>query len=52
MDSVCHIEIAKEGREFVARANLYGDGTREYRNEVFEDLLTEMVIDLQEELGE
>lgn len=52
MEAVCHIEISKEGREFVARANLCGGGTREYRNQVFEDLLTEMVIDLQEELGE
>jgi len=27
-------------------------GTREYRNTLFEDMLRELVIDLQEEFGE
>ena len=52
MESVCNIEISKDGREYVARAHLAGGVIREYRNQVFEDLLTEMVIDLQEELAE
>lgn len=50
-ENLCSIEIVKEGREFVARARTQG-GTREYRNVVFEDMLRELVIDLQEEFGE
>lgn len=53
METVCHIEIIKDGRDFVARVHLAADGsTKEYRHRVFEDALTEMVIDLQEELAE
>jgi len=50
-ENLCRIEIVKEGREFVAKARTQG-GTREYRNIVFEDMLRELVIDLQEEFGE
>ncbi|MEF8878934.1 MAG: hypothetical protein V5A64_00905 [Candidatus Thermoplasmatota archaeon] len=50
--TVCNIEIVKDGRDFVARA-LMSDGTRrEFRNQVFEDVVTEMVIELQEEFSE
>ena len=52
METVCHIEIIKDGQEFVARVHLSDGSTREYRHRVFEDALTEMVIDLQEELSE
>lgn len=52
METVCHIEIVKDGQEFVARVHLPDGSTREYRHQVFEDALTEMVIDLQEELAE
>lgn len=52
METVCHIEIIKDGRDFVARAHLADGSIKEYRNQVFEDVLTEMVIDLQEELAE
>jgi hypothetical protein len=52
METVCHIEIIKDGRDFVARAHMANGAIKEYRHQVFEDVLTEMVIDLQEELAE
>ena len=52
METVCHIEILKDGRHFVARAHLANGSVKEYRHQIFEDVLTEMVIDLQEELSE
>jgi hypothetical protein len=52
METVCHIEIIKDGSEFVARAHLPDGHVKEYRHQIFEDVLTEMVIDLQEELSE
>ena len=52
MEKVCNIEIIKDGMYFVVKVYL-ADGTiREYRHHVFEDVLTEMVIDMQEELSE
>ena len=50
-ESLCRIEIMKEGNEFVARVETQG-GVKEYRNIVFEDMLRELFIDLQEEVGE
>lgn len=52
MDPVVNIEIIKDGMFFVARAQLSNGSTKEYRHQNFEDALTEMVIDLQDELGE
>ena len=52
METVVHIEILKDGRDFVARAHLANGSVKEYRHPIFEDVLTEMVIDLQEELAE
>ena len=52
MELVCHIEIIKEGKDFVIRAKLADGSIREYRNPVLEDVLTEMINDLQEELTE
>jgi len=49
METVCHIEIIKDGHEFIACVHLSNGATREYRHHIFEDALTEMVIDLQEE---
>ncbi len=46
-----YIQIVRDGMEFIARAES-ATNSKEYRNAVFEDMLTEMVIDLQEELGE
>ncbi|MCD6447722.1 MAG: hypothetical protein J7L58_01580 [Thermoplasmata archaeon] len=50
-ESLCRIEILKEGGEFIAKVQTQG-GTKEYRNTIFEDLLRELFIDLQEEFGE
>ena len=52
MDPVVNIEIIKDGIFFIARAELSNGSTKEYRHHSFEDALTEMVIDLQDELGE
>ena len=49
MEKVCQIEILKEGIDFGVRVHLANGSIREYRHHVFEDVLTEMVIDLQEE---
>ena len=46
MDQICQIEIIKDGRDFAARAYLTDGSIKEYRNPVFEEVLTEMVIDL------
>ena len=51
-ESLCRIEIVKDGREFVAKTHSQTGGNREYRNTIFEDMLTELVIDLQEEFAE
>ena len=52
MEIICNIEIIKAGVDFVVKAHLPSGSIREYHNHVFEDVLTEMVIDLQEELSE
>jgi hypothetical protein len=52
MGTLCRIEIIKEGRDFAAKAHLDGGSIKVYRNPVFEEVLTEMVIDLQELLEE
>ena len=52
MDSVCNIEIIKDGEEFVARVHLANGSIKEYRHKNFEEVLTELVIGLQEELDE
>ena len=49
MEKICHIEVLKDGADFVVRVHLGNGSVREYRHHVFEDVLTEMVIDLQEE---
>jgi len=49
---VCNIEVIKAGIDFVIRVHLPNGSIKEYRHHAFEDVLTEMVIDLQEELSE
>ncbi len=49
-DTLCQIEIVKDGHFFIARTVTDGGAAKEYKNTVFEDLLTEMVITLQEQL--
>ena len=48
---LCYIEILKSGTVFLARSNVNGT-SREYKNHVLEDMLTELVVDLQEEILE
>lgn len=52
MDPICHIEVIKDGSDFVIRVRLQNGVLREYRNPVLEDVLTEMINDVQEELAE
>lgn len=52
MNTVCHIEIKKDGCNFVARAKMVDGSIKEFRNTSFEDVVTEMVIELQDELTE
>lgn len=52
MEPICNIEIIKDGIEYIVRVRLTSGLIREYHHHVFEDVLTEMAIDLQEELGE
>ncbi|MEA3190783.1 MAG: hypothetical protein QOD77_1365 [Thermoplasmata archaeon] len=48
---LAQIEIVKEGHFFIART-VTESGQKEYKNTVFEDLLTEMLITLQEQLAD
>ncbi|MCD6411168.1 MAG: hypothetical protein J7L20_01890 [Thermoplasmata archaeon] len=52
MKPICYIKIIKDGRDFVIRAKLAKGVEREYRNPILEDVLTEMLNDLQEELAD
>ena len=52
MEIVYNIEILKEGGYFIVRVHLTDGSIREYRHKNFEDVLTEMVIDLQDEASE
>jgi hypothetical protein len=52
MDTICQIEVIKDGRDFAARAYLADGAIKEYRHPVFEEALTEMVLDLQDILEE
>jgi len=52
MVSVCNIEIIKDGEEFVARVHLADGSIKEYRHKNLEEVLTEMVITLQDEMDE
>ena len=52
MVAVCNIEIIKDGDEYVARIHLTDGSTKEYRHKSLEDVLTELVIAVQDELDE
>jgi hypothetical protein len=49
---LCWIELVKDGSVFVARSNTYGGPSKEYKNRVLEDMLTELILELQEEIQE
>ncbi|HET6399355.1 MAG TPA: hypothetical protein VFH47_07355 [Candidatus Thermoplasmatota archaeon] len=51
-DILCQIEVLKDGHFFIARTVTEGTAPKEYKNTVFEDLLTEMLTTLQEQLDE
>ncbi len=50
-DLLAHIEIVKDGHFFIARTET-DEGEKEYKNTVFEDMLTEMLLTLQEQIPE
>jgi len=52
MEVVYNIEILKDGAYFIVGVHLTDGTIREYRHQNFEDVLTEMVIDLQDEASE
>lgn len=52
MNRICRIEVIKDGRDFAARTYLADDQIKEYHHPVFEEVLTEMVIDLQDAFEE
>ncbi len=47
---LCHIDIMKDGQHFVARTRTDDGEEKEYKNTVFEDMLTEMFMTLEERL--
>lgn len=49
---ICWIELVKSGSVFIARSNITGGSPREYKNRVLEDMLTELIVELQEEIQE
>lgn len=49
---LCQIEVLKDGHFFIARTQTESGQVKEYKNTVFEDLLTEMLITLQEQLAD
>ncbi|HLF16753.1 MAG TPA: hypothetical protein VI796_04900 [Candidatus Thermoplasmatota archaeon] len=49
-ETLCQIEILKDGHFFIARTQAEGIAPKEYKNTVFEDMLTEMVVNLQEQM--
>jgi hypothetical protein len=52
MDSICNIEIIKDGDDYVVRVHLFNETIKEYRHKNLEEVLTEMIIALQDELDE
>jgi hypothetical protein len=49
-DPICSIDLLKEGIEFIARTELPNGDSKEYRSSVLEDLLTQVMIDLEEKV--
>jgi hypothetical protein len=49
---LCQIEVLKDGHFFIARTQTDTGQAKEFKNTVFEDLLTEMLITLQEQLSD
>jgi hypothetical protein len=52
METICNIEIIKEGTDYVARVHLSYGKVREYRHHSFEEVLTELIKDLHDDISE
>lgn len=48
-ESLCNVEFLKGSKAFIARVQSDLGGMREYRSELFEEVLEQVIIDLQEE---
>ena len=48
---LCSIEIIKENNDFIAKIQSDLGGKREHRSQLFEDVLDQFVMDLQEEFA-
>jgi hypothetical protein len=51
-EPLCYIEISRDNRVYIIKVHASDKGAREYKGYNFEDLLTELVMDLQEEYPE
>jgi hypothetical protein len=51
-EPLCYIEISRDNRVYIIKVHASDKGVREYKGYNFEDLLTELVMDLQEEYPE
>ncbi|HLE47665.1 MAG TPA: hypothetical protein VI818_05155, partial [Candidatus Thermoplasmatota archaeon] len=49
---LCWIELVKNGNVFIARSHTGVGAAKEYKNRVLEDMLTELIVELQEEIQE
>lgn len=49
---LCWIELVKNGNMFIARSNITGGSSKEYKNRILEDMLTELIVELQEDIQE
>jgi hypothetical protein len=52
METICNIEIIKEGTDYIARVHLSDGKIREYRHNSFEEVLTELIKDLHDDITE
>jgi hypothetical protein len=50
METICNIEIIKEGTDYVARVHLSDGKIKEYRHNSFEEVLTELIKDLHDDI--
>ena len=48
-ETLCNVEFLKGPKAFIARIQSDLGGMREYRSELFEEVLEQVIIDLQEE---
>jgi hypothetical protein len=51
-EPLCYIEISRDNRTYILKLRTNDRGVREYKGYNFEDLLTELVMDLEEAYSE